>query len=234
MLSKKQPNCHNTDHYLRALQALGETGPFDRRMTYSVLPKDRQQAREFLSRQPEYDAGLPLILLHPGASQPSKCWLPEHFSALCATLTGRYNVAVTGSLQEQTLAEAILAGLPDGVRLPLIAAGRLNSSIGATAALVQQAAAVVTGDTVMLHLASALGTPLVALFGSTRPGDNAPLFGPNVLLYDDTVPCAPCYKSHCPLKGRDYLRCQRAVTPLQVQTALETLLEETHASSSHP
>jgi heptosyltransferase-2 len=96
-------------------------------------------------------------------------------------------------------------------------------SIGATAALVQQAAAVVTGDTALLHMASALETPLVGIFGSTRPSDNRPLYGPQVLLYDDLVPCAPCYQRNCPLKGRQHLQCQKAVTSDQVLSALQQL-----------
>jgi len=90
----------------------------------------------------------------------------------------------------------------------------------------------VTGDTALLHIASALGRPLVGIYGSTRPGDNAPLFGPHVLLYDDHVFCAPCYREHCPLAGDNFLKCQKAVTPNQVLAAMETLLKETYERSS--
>ncbi len=114
--------------------------------------------------------------------------------------------------------------------LPIIAAGKLNR-VALTVALAAQASAIVTGDTVMLHIASALQIPVVGIYGSTRPSINTPLFGPHVLLYDASVPCAPCYKEHCPLKGAEHLQCQRKVTHKQVLVALDSLLFVGDASS---
>lgn len=213
----------STDRYLEAARALGLPGPFDTRMALTVSPQDQERAGRFLDGHEGLEPHLPLVVLHPGASQPSKCWPPEYFASVAARLAGHCTVVITGSANERALAEAVLAALPAGAKPPLIAAGGLEG-IGVTAALVQKAAAVVTGDTATLHLASALGTPLVAVYGSTRPADNAPLSGPSALLYDDSVPCAPRYKSHCPLKGRDHLRCQYAVTPQRVLEALKAFL----------
>ena len=221
----KPGTLHNTDYCLAALPALGADGPFDRHMAFEVSPRAEEEASAFLSASDGYDPALPLLALHPGTSQEPKSWLPEHFAAVAALLAPRFNIVITGSPKEAALAEAICGLLPAGTRQPLIAAGRVIS-LGASAALIGQAAAVVTGDTFALHLASALGTPLVGIYGGSRPGDNAPLFGPNVLLFDDAVPCAPCYKERCPLRGNEHLRCQRAVTPNQVIEALETLWKE--------
>ena len=226
----KLPNLHNTSHYLRALEALGLPGPFDRQMRLHLSSEDREAARAFLGDDPNYRPELPTIILHPGTSQPSKCWPADSFAVLAGVLT-EYNIVITGSPGEQSLAEAIAAAMPETVPRPVIAAGRL-SSITATAALVERAAGVVTGDTSILHIASALGTPFVGIFGSSRPGDNEPLFGPHVLLFDDEVSCAPCYREHCPLSGNDILKCQKAITPNRVFTALTTLLKETHERSS--
>ena len=220
----KPAGLHSTDHYLQGLEALGQDGPFDRRMALGVSQQSDDQSREFLRGQAGFRAGLPLVVLHPGASQPSKCWPLENFAAVAAGLLLRSNVVITGSANERPLADAIVSLLPEGIEPPLIAAGRVET-IGTTAALIRQAAAVVTGDTSALHLASALGTPVVGIYGSTRPGDNAPLFGASVLLFDDAVPCAPCYKAQCPLTGADHLRCQRAVTPAQALDALDVFLK---------
>ena len=216
---------HSTDDYLLGLEALGQSGPFSRRMALEVSERSEENCREFLRDQPEFCVGMPLVVLHPGASQPSKCWPLENFATVAAGLSNRCNLVITGSNSEQPLAEAISSLLPDGVRRPMIAAGRVET-IGTAAALIRQASAVVTGDTSALHLASALGTPVVGIYGSTRPGDNAPLFGESVLLYDDAVPCAPCYKAQCPLADAEYLRCLRAVTPVQVLAALDVFLKE--------
>ncbi len=213
---------HNTDYYLKGVQALGLPGPFDRHMVYTVLPEADSEAAAFLVSAAGYDPALPLIVLHPGTSQEPKSWLPEHFAAVAADLSPRFNIVLTGSPKERALAEKIVRLLPPGTKPPMIAAGRFPE-IGVLAALIGRAAAIVTGDTVALHLASALETPLVGIYGGSRPGDNAPLFGPHRLLFDDAVPCAPCYKVQCPLRGADHLRCQRAVTPGQVLKALAEL-----------
>ena len=214
---------HNTDYYLAGVKALGLAGPFDRRLKYEVLPDAAAEAAAFLAASGSYDPNLPLVVLHPGTSQEPKSWLPENFAAVAAALTLRFNVVLTGSPKEAALADKICALLPPGTRPPLLAAGRFEN-VDVLAALIGRASVVVTGDTVALHLASALGTPLIGIYGGSRPGDNAPLFGPNALLFDDAVSCAPCYKGRCPLRGEDHLRCQRAVTPAQVLAALETLI----------
>ncbi len=220
----KPQNVHNTDYYLEGVEALGLEAPFDRHLRYTVLPDAQKEAAAFLAASADCDPNLPLLILHPGTSQEPKSWLPENFAAVAAALALRFNVVLTGSPKERLLAEKICALLPPGTRPPLIAAGKISGT-GAFAALIEQAAAVVTGDTLALHLASALETPVVGIYGGSRPGDNAPLFGPQALLYDDTVPCAPCYKVTCPLRGADHLRCQRAVTPAQVLAALGRLIE---------
>jgi lipopolysaccharide heptosyltransferase II len=224
---RDDPQVHHSTHYLRAAEALGIAGPHDERLVLGVAPADRAAVRDFLCAQPAYDPQRPLVVLHPGTSQVTKCWPPAHFAAVANALAGRYNLVITGSRKERELAEAVSHGVSAGTVPPLVAVGRLPT-IGQTAALVAAAAAVVTGDTSVLHIASALGTPVVGVYGSSRPGDNAPQFGPHVLLFDDTVPCAPCYKSRCRLVGGDHLRCQRAVTPAQVLNALETLRKESH------
>ena len=218
----KPPTLHNTDFYLEAAAALGLRGPFSRRMAYTVLPDAQSEAAAFLAASPGYDPQHPMIVLHPGTSQEPKSWLPEYFAAVAVALSPRFNIVLTGSAKEAALAEKICALLPPGTPPPIVAAGRFPAP-GVLAALIGQAAALVTGDTLALHLASALETPLVGIYGGSRPTNNAPLFGPQALLYDDAVPCAPCYKVSCPLRGVDHLRCQRAVTPAQVLAALDTL-----------
>lgn len=225
---------HHTDRYLDGAGAVGLSGPYSRQMVLSPSEQDIAEAAAFLNSQPGYRPGLPLILLHPGTSQESKCWSPAHFAAVAAHLPG-YNIVITGSTKEADLGKQIvlLFSPPPPAKhapLPIIAAGKLNR-VALTVALAAQASAIVTGDTVMLHIASALQIPVVGIYGSTRPSINTPLFGPHVLLYDASVPCAPCYKEHCPLKGAEHLQCQRKVTHKQVLVALDSLLFVGDASS---
>jgi len=225
---------HNTVHYLRAAEALGIDGPFDQRLVMGVSEASRLAVDGFLKASADYDPAKPIIVLHPGTSQESKCWPTESYAALAKALTPQYTIIVTGSPQEELLAKQIFSALPHGDRKAyIIAAGRLTD-LTHSAALIERAAALVTGDTSMLHIASALGTPLVGIYGSTRPGDNTPLFGPQRLLFDDAIPCAPCYQAHCPLKGHDFLRCQKAITTAQVLAALDKLLRTPIKSTRLP
>lgn len=211
---------HNSRHYLRVVRALGIEGPFDERLALGVSPESVARAEAFLCAQPGYDPAKPLLLLHPGTSQASKCWPAASYAAVAKRLKERFSVVVTGSPRERALAEEVVRGAGTGI----VAAGELTH-LGDTAALAARAAVVVTGDTSMLHIASALETPLLGIYGSTRPADNAPLFGSQRLLFDDSVPCAPCKLARCPLGGADHLRCQRAITPERVVSALNELLE---------
>lgn len=224
------PPVHNTLHYLRPAAALGISSPYDERMVIGVSEEAHEEAQQFLRARADHDSSRPLALLHPGTSQQTKCWPTEHYAAVAAALSEKFTVVITGSPKERGLAEDIVAALPPGVAAPRIAAGAF-SDIRPTVALIKQASIVVTGDTSALHIASALGTPLVGIYGSTRPRDNVPQFGPRVLLFDDSVPCAPCYQAQCPLRGNAYLRCQHAVTPERALDAIFQLLETSHEPS---
>ena len=212
----------STDRYLDAARALGLPGPFDSHMVLRPSADDIAGASAFLESRPEYRPSLPVLVLHLGTSRDTKCWPPEQFAAVAAALSAWHNVVLTGSGSEIGLCRSVVAALPPGTPPPLVAAGELGR-IGLTVALVSLAQAVVTGDTALLHIASALEVPVVGIYGGTRPRGNAPQFGPHVLLFDDTVPCAPCYLDHCPLKGAAHLRCLRAVTPASVLTALKQM-----------
>lgn len=217
------PRRHNSRHYLLPANALSILEPYEERIVVGIPEQAARAAGEFLAAQPGYDAAKPLIVLHPGASQESKRWPVNYYAEVAGTLSPGYNIVITGSPSERALAEGISAAVPAGAPCPLVAAGELKAILE-TGALVQRAAAVVTGDTSILHIASALGTPLIAIYGSTRPGDNAPLYGEHRLLFGENIACAPCYKADCRFQGDDRLGCLHAVTPAQVLAALEELV----------
>ncbi|MEO7714984.1 MAG: glycosyltransferase family 9 protein [Capsulimonas sp.] len=217
------PWLHNTEHYLLAAAALGISAPFEKQMVVGITPEDHKSADDFLSASDGYDPSKPVLLLHPGTSQDSKCWPAAHFAKVADAMADRFNIVVTGSPGERALAQSVADSAK--VAHPLVAAGALPN-VRQTAALVDRAAVVVTGDTSILHIASALDTPMIGIYGSTRPKDNAPLFGRNVLLYDDTVPCSPCYKSSCPLKGEDFMRCMTQISPAKVLECVENALSK--------
>jgi len=118
-------------------------------------------------RRPEVASAAPgAIVVHPGASVPARRWPAARFAEVAARLAGDgHRVVVTGSADERELASAVAAGsgLPDSAML----AGQLD--LAELAALVADAALVISNDTGVGHLATAYGTPSVLLFGPTPP-----------------------------------------------------------------
>ncbi len=161
------------------------------------------------------------IALAPGSIWGTKRW---PYYAELATGLDRPCVVVGGA-DDRSLAEAILAAAP----------GRTVSAVGelglrASAALIQRAAVLVTNDSAPLHLATAVGTPIVALFGPTVPDFG---FGPrgrgDVTLGRDGLACRPCSKHGpvtCPL---GHHRCMRE---LAVETVAAAMAAITSAEES--
>ncbi len=110
-------------------------------------------------------------LIHPGASSPARCWPPQRFAAVArAEIDLGREVMITGGPSEVELAHEVarLAGLPEA------AVWIGNGGVLALARMVQAADRVICGDTGVAHLATALGTPSVVLFGPVSPA----LWGP--------------------------------------------------------
>jgi ADP-heptose:LPS heptosyltransferase len=147
--------------------------------------EDEVQARDVLS-----DAGAqaPLIVLHPGSGWPLKNWPAPRWRQVADALARRCDTrpVVAGTAAERTLARAVADGTP-----AIDLAGRL--SLGALAAVHRRARLVVTTDSGALHLAAAMGAPVVALFGPGDPGLFAPLAPPDRLrVVRVGLPCSPC------------------------------------------
>ena len=110
------------------------------------------------------------VVLSPGGGWRSKCWPAERFAALCQKLRDSLGLrcVVNAGPDDDDVAAALLSTSGDAA--PYVFRGNL----GELMALLRGAACIVSGDTGPLHLAVALGTPAVALFGPTNPARNGP------------------------------------------------------------
>ena len=169
-----------------------------------------------------HGVGPRFIALAPGSIWGTKRW--PYYAELAAGLDRP--CVVIGGADDRSLAEAIVAATPRTVS----AAGELT--LRASAALIQRAAVLVTNDSAPLHLATAVGTPIVALFGPTVPDFG---FGPrragDATLGRDGLVCRPCSKHGpmtCPL---GHHRCMRdlAVETVAAALAAITSVEESGA-----
>lgn len=161
----------------------------------------------------------PWLVMHPGASAASRRYPPQHFAAAAQRLADEYGFQIlfTGIDSEKELIESIRMEMrADSVSL----AGRL--SIEEFSALLSLAPLLISNNTGPVHIASAVGTPVVDLYALTNPQHTAWKVPHRILFYD--VPCKFCYKSTCPMGHHD---CLRLVSPDAVIEAAISLYEET-------
>jgi ADP-heptose:LPS heptosyltransferase len=156
----------------------------------------------------------PYVVVHPGASVPSRRWPAEHHAETVRLLgAAGWSVVVTGTRDERKLTTAV-AG-PYAVDL----GGQ--TTVAETAAVLDEAAAVVVGNTGPAHLAAAVGTPVVSLFAPVVPAVRwAPYGVPYVLLGDQEAACKDTRVRQCPVPGHP---CLSNVTPQDVLAAVEKL-----------
>ncbi len=153
------------------------------------------------------------VIFCPGAEYgPAKRWPVHHFAVLARKVgAGGTAVWIVGSAKDAPVGDAI-AQLSEGAALNLCGRTKLEQAID----LIAGARAVVTNDSGLMHVAAALGRPLVALYGSSSPGYTPPLSAQAKIL-SLGLDCSPCFKRECPLK---HLRCLEEILPEQVNAAL--------------
>jgi len=152
-----------------------------------------------LGRQPDR----PLVVLEPGASYgPAKCWPAANFGALAAKLIAEgCDVATVGTDATRPV-EAVLARAAGGG--VLTTAGRTPDLL-TLLHILGEAALVVSNDTGPMHIAAAVGAPVLALFGATDPVVSSPLGKRERRLVYDPEPCSPCFLRECPIPGHPCL-----------------------------
>lgn len=156
------------------------------------------------------------VVVHPGATVPARAWFPERNAELVERLcTAGYNVVVTGGQAERALTRATAGGHANALDL----GGQ--TSFAEFAAVVRDAAAVVSGNTAAAHVASATGTPVVSIFPPTIPALRfRPWMVPYALLGDQDAPCAGCRARACPIPGQP---CLDGVTVDEVFEAVQSI-----------
>lgn len=155
----------------------------------------------------------PYIILAPGTNWPSKCWPTTHFSKLADLLYDNNIIPVIiGGPNDQRLAQEII----DNTKIPPIdLTGK--TSLKQLAYIIKRAQTFVAGDTGPMHLAAAVGTKVVAMFGPTDPERNGPYGNRNKVLLAP-VPCRNCWKHKCPKKED----CLKSITADRVYDTIAT------------
>lgn len=206
---------HQRDYYLDLLRGLGFAAAFAG-SGLAVAPEEKAAAERRLDEAGR-DRSRPLVILNPGAAYgPAKRWPADRFAALGRLFQSRAgaDIVLVGSDGEKDITAAAAAGLERPV---LNFAGR--TSLRELVALIGLGRLFVTNDTGPMHIADALGTPILAIFGPTEPGATGPVRSRAAVLRKE-VPCWPCLYRKCPYDHR----CLTGIGPEEAFEAGRRLL----------
>jgi heptosyltransferase-1 len=199
---------HAVDRYVAVARELGcEPGPIEFRFNHTDA--DRQWARE-------QTGGRNYCVLLPGTNWATKRWPIGSFASL------------SRRIEKETGLAAVVCGAGDARALvEAIGPGRCVDLVGKTSlrqlvAVLEQAAMVVANDTGPMHIAAALGRPLVTLFGPTNPARTGPYGRPETVVRAE-LPCSPCYSRRCVH--------QSCMTLLKVDAVFEAVRRQLAAGS---
>lgn len=216
---------HAVENHLEAVAPLGiDPRAADHRLELFLGDEEERWADSLLAG--EGLVGRPLAALNPGASHPVKQWPVGHFGALARRLHADLGcgVLLVGGPQDREVAEAIRTGVATPV-VDLV--GR--TTLLQLGAVLSRCAVVVSGDTGPMHLATAVGTRVVALFGATDPGRTGPVGDGHRVLQAAGVECVPCRKRTC--KHVIPLECMERISVEDVFSAVADVLGAGEAPS---
>ena len=208
------------EHYLKLVQWFLDDdsiplGP----MTIGISPAQQAAGAEVLQHA-QVGADRPIALLNPGGNNPAKRWPADRFARLAHWLEVErgFSVVISGSPGERALAEEIAREASLGIERAL---PTLGLTLGSLKVVLRRASLVVTNDTGPRHLAAALKTPVITLFGPTDPRRTTiPFDREAIVVADPTLPArevAEDFPERCRI-DRIEIEC--------VQQAVEDVLEE--------
>ena len=209
---------HQTDLYLLPLNALALPPAKDKRMTMGYTAEDARVVNDLLEKA---GVGPAPVVLVPRTTWESKCWPVERWSALGDALAeDGHRIILMGSSSEAGAIERVASNMRSA---PLMLPGSLT--FRQSAALIARASLCISSDTAPMHIAAAVGTRYVSLFGPTPPRRYAPLAGRGLSLIQP-VPCGPCMKMTCPNPPETRMLCMNLLTVSEVLNAARAVLRD--------
>jgi len=230
-VSRPPGSMHQGAYYQHLTRELGiDSGPLEPVVT--VPDVVRSSAREFLVER-GWHRSAPLVVFAPGAAYgTAKRWLPRYVARVASTFvrTRDATCVLVGSHADSGTARQI-AGYLDTAAAAQVIDVTGDTTLEMLAGLLGIAQACVSNDSGAMHLAAAVGVPVVALFGPTNEYETSPLtrHGRRSAVLTHPVWCRPCMLRECPIDHR----CMKGITPERVFDAL-TRLTSAHAPSGVP
>jgi heptosyltransferase-2 len=216
---------HEQFYYLELLRRTGwiDSLPDEHHVQLHVGEGQRLRAEETLAAAGAR-RNVPRIAIGAGASYGSaKCWPPERFADFvnrCRRHTDS-DVIFFGTAAEQPVSDAIAAGI-NGPVIRLVG----KTAIADLPALLSRCQLFVGNDSGAMHVAAAVGLPVVAIFGPTDPYGTAPIT-PKCTIVQEKPYCSPCFLRRCPIDHR----CMTSVKPEAVEAAARGWLRAAEVAS---
>ncbi len=187
----------------------------DPQLEFPLFPEDQCEAAHLLQQLPRADR--PWIGIHTGAKMPVRRWSVEHFAQVADYFaeTFQAQIILTGSADEETTVQLAIEKMHSQ---PLNIAGK--TSLGGLAGVIRELDLFISNDTGPAHVANAVDTPSVTIFGPTDPQRWASLDVARHPFVREPVMCSPCGFWECPIDHR----CLRWVQPHKVIKVAEELL----------
>jgi heptosyltransferase II len=158
----------------------------------------------------------PLIAVAPGAAHRTKRWPIEHWSRLLhSVVCAGMDVVIVGGPDDAELAEQLAR---DNRERIWRAAGRFG--LQGTGAVLEHARVLISGDTGVMHMATGVGTPVVALFGPTVRAFGFFPYSPSAQVLQTELACRPCSAKGGPVCPEGHHRCMTEITPAAVFDAV--------------
>ncbi len=224
LLTKKVPHLkqegkkHEIEYTLDLLRSIGITAK-ERELFVPVRENDMKKIRKLLNEY-HVGTGVPLVAVNPGASCPSKRWKPENFAVLCDALSAKHKarILIVSDGANKKFADAVAKSMKYE---PVNLAGK--TGVGEIAALFSRCKLFISNDSGPVHIACAVGTPVISIFGRKDPGLSPKRWGPtgrkSVVFHKDAG-CGICLAHNC----RIGFKCLEAITPAEVLASAEKLL----------
>jgi lipopolysaccharide heptosyltransferase II len=182
-----------------------------------IVPSEQVESIQELLIQKGVNLNQPWVVIHPGASAPSRRYSPAGFVKVTRLLDIEgIQVIFTGDKSERELISSIQSQIK---ATTFDLAGEV--SLGGLSALLKIAPLLISNNTGPVHIAAAVGTPVVDIYALTNP-QHTPWGVRNRVLSHD-VPCRNCFKSICPMRHHN---CLRLVKPETIAAAAVELLNE--------
>jgi lipopolysaccharide heptosyltransferase II len=212
---------HEQFYYLELLRRAGwlDALPEEAFIKLAVPEEDRRRAEDFLLATGSNRSSL-RVAIGAGASYGSaKCWPPGRFAEMANLLQSesRVEVILFGTSAEAAVSNAIAAGMR---RPPIDLTGK--TTIADLPALLSQCQLFIGNDSGAMHVAAAVGLPVVAVFGPTDPFGTAPVT-PRCTIVQEKPYCSPCFLRRCPTDHR----CMTHIMPAAVEAAARKWISST-------